>query len=327
MNEPAVAVLIPCFNESRTVGKVVADFKKELPQASIYVFDNNSTDETAVIARNAGAIVIREIKQGKGFVVAAMLSKVSADYYVMVDGDDTYAADCVKELLKPVLEGHADMVVGQRLAAHTTAAFRPLHIFGNRLVVGLINTIFSSKLTDVMSGYRAFTRGVAVSLPIVASGFDVETEMTLQLLYRGYVIKEVPVPYKERPAGSTSKLSTISDGAIVLLKIMGIFKAYKPLTFFGGLGFISLLAGTAPHLRVALGLLDPSRQLSLFDVIGSSVSILSFLTLSVAGVIVHTLNFRILEMTSILIKTSQHVETGIVTANEDAAQGYKIHAK
>ena len=311
MNKPSVAVLIPCFNESCTIGKVVADFKKELPQATVYVFDNNSTDDTAAIARSAGALVIREIKQGKGFVVAAMLSKVSADYYVMVDGDDTYAADRVNNLLKPVMEGNADMVVGQRLVAYTTTAFRPFHVFGNHLVVSLINLIFSTKLTDVMSGYRAFTREVAVSLPIVASGFDVETEMTLQLLYRGYVIKEVQVPYKERPEGSSSKLSTFRDGAIVLLKIMGIFKAYKPLTFFGGLGLISLLAGIIPHVHVILGLLYPSQHLSMLDVIGSSVSLLSFLTLFVAGVIVHTLNFRILEMTSILIKTSRNVEAGI----------------
>lgn len=308
MSMPSIAVLIPCFNEALTIQKVVADFKRELPHASLYVFDNNSTDDTADIAKKAGAIVVREKKQGKGFVIASMLNSIVADFYVMVDGDDTYAADCVHKLLDPVLSEQADMVVGQRLATYTTTAFRPLHVFGNRLVVKLINIIFSSKLSDVMSGYRAFTREVADSLPIVATGFDIETEMTLQLLYRHYIIREVPVPYKERPEGSVSKLSTFRDGVRVLVKILGIFKAYKPLTFFGGLGLLAFLAGAVPHFRVLNGLINGLQHTSLFDAIFSAASILCGLTLISAGAIIHTLNFRILEMTSVLAKTFQHVK-------------------
>lgn len=316
MKNPSIAVLVPCFNEESTIEKVISDFKKELPQATIYVFDNNSTDNTAAAAVRAGAVLVRELKQGKGFVVASMLNKVTADYYVMVDGDDTYAADCVHALLKPVLEGHADMTVGQRFSTHTSAAFRPLHIFGNRLVVQLINAIFSAKLQDVMSGYRAFTREVALSLPVVAAGFDVETEMTVQLLYRSYVIKEVPVPYKERPTGSFSKLNTFQDGARVLLKIFGIAVAYKPLTFFGGVGLIALCAGAVPHWHVARWLLNVSPEIKMLDVAGSLSSIFCFLLLFVSGSIVRLLNFRILEMTGVLIKTSKRRVTGIAAPGE-----------
>jgi glycosyltransferase involved in cell wall biosynthesis len=288
----------------------VTDFKKELPRASIYVFDNNSTDDTAAIATQAGATVVREKKQGKGFVIASMLNTIVADYYVMVDGDDTYDASCVHKLLEPVISAQADMAVGQRLSTFTKTAFRPLHVFGNHLVVNLINLIFSSQLSDVMSGYRAFTREVAISLPIVATGFDVETEMTLQLLYRHCIIQEVPVPYKERPVGSCSKLSTFRDGARVLFKILGIFKAYKPLTFFGGLGLLALLAGAIPHFHVALGLFNGFQDTSLFDAVASVASVLCCLTLVTAGAIIHTLNFRIMEMTSVLTKTYQLVRIG-----------------
>lgn len=310
MNSPLIAVLIPCFNEALTIRKVVADFKKELPHASIYVFDNNSTDDTAAIAAQAGATVVQEKKRGKGFVVASMLSNIAADFYVMVDGDDTYAADCVHKLLEPVLSNRADMVVGQRLSTYAMTAFRPLHVFGNRLVVNLINFIFSSKLTDVMSGYRAFTQDVALTLPVVAIGFDVETEMTIQLLYRHFIIQEVPVPYRERPEGSSSKLSTFRDGIRVLLKILGIFKAYKPLTFFGGLGLFALFVCALPHFHVILGLFTGFQDTSLFDVVASVASILCCLTLVTAGAIIHTLNFRILEMTSVLTKTSQSMKPG-----------------
>lgn len=314
MSTPKIAVLIPCFNEALTIKKVITDFKKELPHASVYVFDNNSTDDTAAIAKQAGAIVAREKKQGKGFVIASMLNSVVADFYVMVDGDDTYPAECVHKLLEPVVSNQADMVVGQRFSAYAKTAFRPLHIFGNHLVVNLINLIFSAKLSDVMSGYRAFTREVAVSLPVVAIGFDVETEMTLQLLYRHFIIREVPVPYKERQAGSSSKLSTFRDGIRVLLKILGIFKAYKPLTFFGSLGLFALFVCAIPHLRVVTGLFNGFEFTTLFDVVASIASILCFVTLVTAGAIIHTLNFRILEMTNVLAKTFQHGKaSGIAT--------------
>ncbi|HNX68440.1 MAG TPA: glycosyltransferase [Candidatus Omnitrophota bacterium] len=310
MKTPSVAVLIPCYNEALTIGKVVKDFQKELPEATIYVFDNNSTDDSATLAAKAGATVFHEKKQGKGFVVATMLNTIAADYYVMVDGDDTYPADNARKLLEPLFLNRADMTVGQRLSTYTMTAFRPLHVFGNRLVVNLINLIFGSKLSDVMSGYRAFTREVALALPVVATGFDLETEMTLQLLYRHCIIQEVPIPYKERPEGSSSKLSTFRDGIRVLVKILGIFKAYKPLTFFGTLAILALFAGVFAHSHVVLGVLSGSQNIGLFNMITSAASILACLILISAGTIIHTLNFRILEMTSVLTKTCQQTKIG-----------------
>src|SRR5712692_1942858 len=207
-----LAVVIPCYQEELTIGKVVADFKRALPQAAIYVYDNNSTDATADIARKAGAVVRREKRQGKGFVVASMLEQVDADILVMVDGDDTYEAGAVGALLDPILKGDADMTVATRLHTYGNDSFRRFHLFGNKMVCGIINWMFGTPITDIFSGYRAFTREAAAQIPITARGFDVETELTLQALYRGLVIKELPAPYRARPEGSFSKLRTVSDG-------------------------------------------------------------------------------------------------------------------
>jgi glycosyltransferase involved in cell wall biosynthesis len=303
-DQPAarIAVLLPCYNEALTIAKVIGDFRAALPEATIYVYDNNSTDDTARLAREAGAEVRFEKRQGKGFVIASMLAEVDADFYLMADGDDTYPADRARDLLQPVIAGRADMVVGQRLATFQDASFRPMHLWGNRLVRDLINVIFSAKLVDILSGYRAFTREVALQLPVVASGFDVETEMTLQLLFRRMVIHEIPIAYGVRPEGSVSKLRTYSDGLRVLMKILGIFKAYKPMTFFGGLGLIFLALGLGTgaivlHEYFTLGRID-SVPLA---VLSASAVLLSFLLASV-GVTLHTLNFRILEMTHVLSK-------------------------
>jgi len=202
-----VAVLIPCYNEEVTIKKVINDFQQQLPMAAIYVYDNNSSDNTSDIARAEGAIVVREKRQGKGFVVASMFEDIDADVYVLVDGDDTYPADSVHELTLPIIEERADMVVGTRLTAFSDKSFRPFHIFGNRLVVKLVNMIFKSKLTDIMSGYRAFNMDFIRKIPIISRGFEVETQMTLQALYYDFVIIEVPVSYRERPEGSYSKLN------------------------------------------------------------------------------------------------------------------------
>ena len=211
MQEPSlenltVAVIIPCYQEELTIGKVVEDFQRALPSARIYVYDNNCTDATAAIAKKAGAIVRRETKQGKGFVVASMFEQVDADILVMVDGDDTYDAAIVGALLEPVLEGDADMTVATRLHAYGDKSFRKFHLLGNRLVCAIINWMFKSQITDIFSGYRAFTREAASLIPITAHGFDVETELTLQALYRGLVIKELPASYRARPEGSFSKI-------------------------------------------------------------------------------------------------------------------------
>lgn len=295
-----VAVLIPCYNEAATVGKVVRDFRRELPQATIYVFDNNSTDNTAEIARSVGAVVIREKRQGKGHVVAGMLEKVDADYYVMVDGDDTYPADRVHELLAPVLAEDADMVVGKREAVDQAAAYRRFHVFGNWLVRKLINVIFGARLTDILSGYRAFTRQLALHLPIIAYGFDVETEMTVQCLYRRWVIREVPVPYRSRPPGSESKLNTFHDGLRVMFRILNVFRSYKPLTFFGGFGIVLFLASGVLAALARFGPWDDASGYRMAVLVLAAALLGMSLIAASIGVIVQLINFRFLELDSLL---------------------------
>lgn len=305
-----IAVLVPCYNEARTVAKVVADFRRELPRATMYVFDNNSTDGTAEIARSAGAVVIPEKKQGKGHVVAAMLEKVDADYYVMVDGDDTYPASRVHDLLAPLFAEHADMVVGAREATDQGAAYRRFHVFGNRLVRSMINVIFRADLKDIMSGYRAFTRDVAMNLPILAYGFDIETEMTVQCLYRKWIIREVSVPYGVRPEGSESKLNTVHDGLRVVFRILNVFRSYKPLTFFGGLGILFLLAGCVPALAARYGTGEPASGYRMFAIILTAVLwAMSLITVSI-GVIVQLINFRFLELDSVLRRAEARRRAG-----------------
>jgi glycosyltransferase involved in cell wall biosynthesis len=240
-----IAVLIPCLNEEITVAKVVRDFRAALPSADIFVFDNGSTDRSVEVARGAGAVVIAEKRLGKGFVVQSMLRKIEADYYIIVDGDDTYAATGAEKLLAPLIAEEADMVVGSRLSTYSQGSFRSLHVFGNRVLTGIVNRIFATRITDMMSGYRALTREVAKSVPILSAGFEVETELTLRVLDRGFVIRETPLPYRERPAGSTSKLRTFSDGFRVVFSILNITRTYRPLAFFGMLSAVFLLGGLA----------------------------------------------------------------------------------
>lgn len=298
LEQKKIVVLIPCFNEGLTIQKVITDFRNVLPAAEIVVFDNNSTDDTYTKAIHAGVNVIKEKRQGKGAVINSMLKKVTADIYVMVDGDDTYPAESVLDLMAPVLNEEADMVVGQRLSEHSENAFRSLHISGNKLVCKLINLIFSSDLQDPMSGYRVFTRELALELPVVALGFDVETEMTIQLLYRKFVIKELPISYRGRPAGSESKLNTFKDGLRVLYKIFSILQAYKPLTFFGGIGIFLSICGLVIGSLVV-------REFILYEYIYSvpkailATGLITSAVVSVAiGIILHTLNFRLLELSS-----------------------------
>jgi glycosyltransferase involved in cell wall biosynthesis len=297
---PRIAVLVPCYNEAATVYKVVADFRRVLPEAVVYVFDNNSTDDTANIARQAGAVVIREKKQGKGHVIAAMLEKVDADYYLMTDGDDTYPAERARDLLAPLLADQADVVVGKREAVDQGKAYRPFHVFGNRLVCTLINVIFRARLQDIMSGYRAFTREVALNLPVIAYGFDIETEMTLQCLYRKWVIREIPVAYRERPEGSVSKLNTFSDGLRVIFRILSVFRSYKPLTFFGGLGILFFIAGVVLGLLAKFGPWAPDSNYRLASIVLSGTSFAMSLMACSIGVIVQLINFRFLELDSVL---------------------------
>lgn len=229
-----IAVMIPCYNEELTIRKVVEDFKKELPDAYIYVYNNNSKDNTEKIAKDAGAIVIREYKQGKGNVVRSMFRDIDADMYVMVDGDDTYPAEEVHKLIEVVESGMADMAIGDRLSNGTYIKEnkRNFHNFGNVLVKNTINFIFKSKLNDIMTGYRVFNREFVKNMPVLSPGFEIETEMTFHALDRNYSIVEVPITYRDRPVGSVSKLNTFSDGFKVLLTIFKMFKNYRPLGFF-----------------------------------------------------------------------------------------------
>ena len=236
------AVLIPCYNEAKTIGRVVADFKEKMPHADIYVYDNNSTDNTAELAEQAGAIVRYEHKQGKGNVVRNIFREVDADCYVMVDGDDTYPADFGPRLEQLVLSGKADMAVGDRLSStYFTENKRPFHNFGNVLVRRMINFLFRAKLNDIMTGARAFSKDFVKSFPVISKGFEIETEMTIFALDNNFAIKEVPIAYQDRPQGSESKLNTYSDGLKVLKTIVNLFKDTKPLAFFSILSLILLL--------------------------------------------------------------------------------------
>ena len=234
MKTKKIAVLIPCYNESKTIEKVINDYKKALPDADIYVYDNNSTDDTDKLAKKAGAIVRYEYKQGKGNVIRSMFKQIDADCYIMVDGDDTYSSKNAKEMCNLILDGKADMVIGDRLSStYFTENKRLFHNFGNKLVRFLINTLFRSNIKDIMTGYRVFNYDFVKTFPILSKGFEIETEMTIHALDKNFLLKEIPVDYSDRPDGSESKLSTFRDGIRVLKTIARLFKEYKPSIFFG----------------------------------------------------------------------------------------------
>ena len=242
MMKKKIAVLIPCYNESKTIAKVVKDYKKALPEADIYVYDNNSSDGTDKIAKKAGAIVKYEYRQGKGNVIRSMFKDIEADCYLMIDGDDTYPAENAREMCDLVLEGKADMVIGDRLSStYFTENKRPFHNLGNRLVRGLINKLFKSNVRDIMTGYRAFSYEFVKTFPVLSKGFEIETEMTIHALDKNFLLKEVSVNYRDRPAGSVSKLNTYRDGFRVLKTIGRLFKEYKPTIFFSIIGLIFLV--------------------------------------------------------------------------------------
>lgn len=248
-----IAVLIPCYNESLTVEKVVTDFKKELPEATIYVYDNNSKDNTAELAEKAGAVVHHEYRQGKGNVIRSMFRDIDADCYIMTDGDDTYPAEYARQMCNLVLDGKADMVIGDRLSAtYFEENKRLFHNFGNSLVRGCINTFWSNKtkILDVMTGYRAFSPMFVKSFPILSQGFEIETEMTIHALDKNLLLQSIPVNYRDRPAGSFSKLNTYVDGAKVLMTIFNLYRNYRPLRFFGIAAAILMLIALLMFLPV-----------------------------------------------------------------------------
>jgi len=237
-----MALLIPCFNEEVTIAKVIRDFKQQIPELTIYVYDNNSTDNTCKVAHEAGAYVAKECRQGKANVVRSMFENIVADIYIMVDGDDTYPAKHIKELLHPILYEGYDMVIGDRLTNGTYSAEnkRNFHEFGNNLVKNLINKIFNAKLKDIMSGYRVFSKKFVKNYPVLYSGFELETDMTIFSLHNNLLIKEIPIDFQDRPEGSESKLNTFSDGIKVLLTIFSLFRHYRPLQFFGLISLMTL---------------------------------------------------------------------------------------
>lgn len=234
-----IVFLIPCYNESSTIGKVVKDFKDALPDAVIYVYDNNSTDGTAQIAENAGAVVRHEYQQGKGNVIRRMFREINAECYIMTDGDDTYPAECAPSMVKKVLEQHVDMVVGDRLSStYFEENKRPFHNFGNSLVRKTINILFKSDIKDIMTGYRAFSYLFVKSFPVLSQGFEIETEMSIHAIDKNLYVENEVIEYRDRPEGSESKLNTYSDGMKVLHTIIRLYRNYKPLSYFG---FISVV--------------------------------------------------------------------------------------
>ena len=242
MGNKEIAVLIPCYNEAKTIKKVIKDYKKALPEAKIYVYDNNSTDKTDEIAKKAGAIVRYEYKQGKGNVMRSMFKDIEADCYLIIDGDDTYPAENAREMCNLILEGKADMVIGDRLSStYFTENKRPFHNFGNILVRKLINSLFKSNVKDIMTGYRAFSHEFVKTFPVLSQNFEIETEMTIHALDKNFLVKEIPIQYRDRPNGSESKLNTFEDGFKVLKTIARLFKEYKPSIFFGLIGFVFLI--------------------------------------------------------------------------------------
>lgn len=237
-----IAVLIPCYNEEQTIGKVVADAKEKLPEAVIYVYNNNSKDNTEQIAREAGAVVRNEYKQGKGNVVRRMFREIDAECYLMIDGDDTYDLDCAREMVDLVLNHNADMVVGDRLSStYFTENKRPFHNFGNSLMRWSINSLFKSDIRDIMTGYRAMSYEFVKTFPVISKGFEIETEMTIHAVNYNMQVENVIIKFRDRPQGSVSKLNTFSDGFKVIGKMITLYKNYRPFSFFGVFALILML--------------------------------------------------------------------------------------
>lgn len=248
-----IAVLIPCYNESKTIEKVVRDFKEALPEATIYVFDNNSSDGTDEIARKAGAIVKYEYQQGKGNVIRRMFREIDAECYIMTDGDDTYPAESAREMADCVLQRHADMVVGDRLSStYFEENKRPFHNFGNSIVRSSINSLFHTNIKDIMTGYRAFSYQFVKTFPVLSQGFEIETEMSIHAADKNMFVENVIIEYRDRPEGSESKLNTYSDGFKVLRTIASLFRTYKPMAFFGAIALILAALGVGFMIPVLI---------------------------------------------------------------------------
>jgi glycosyltransferase involved in cell wall biosynthesis len=297
-----IAVLIPCFNEEMTIRQVVTDFKLQLPDAEVYVYDNNSTDRTADQAKDAGAIVRFERRQGKGNVISTMFREIEADIYILVDGDGTYPANKVEDLISPILSGDADMVIGSRLHPSAKSHFRLINRIGNRVFLFLTNSIFRVEITDLLSGYRAFSRDVVKHLPITSRGFEVDTEITIASLERNYRIIEIPIDLSARPDGSMSKIRIWGDGFLIFNTILAFFRDYKPLTAFGILGLFFIILGLIPGILVINEFIKTgfiSRMPSAILAVGL---VLTGLIICFTGLVIHTISRRFQELDRQLYK-------------------------
>jgi len=296
MPRPRIAILIPCYNEELTIANVVREFRAELPEAEIYVFDNNSKDRTVERAHEAGARISYERRQGKGFVVQSMFCQVEADVYVMVDGDGTYPPAEVHRLIQPIVLGEADMVVGSRLMKASDSEFRLLNRAGNSFFLKVINLIFKVSLSDVLSGYRAFNREFVKNIPVFGGGFETEVELTIKALGRGYRITEIPVRLTSRPEGSVSKIRIVHDGFIILNTILTLFRDYKPLTFFGAIGLFFIMIGLVPGTVVIVEFIRTGLVPRLPSAILAVGLVLSGFLLVAIGLVLHTITRRFQEL-------------------------------
>lgn len=290
-----ICVVIPCLNEASTIGTVVADFRRTLPRSTVIVFDNRSTDGSAAVAEAAGAIVIQVPRPGKGYVLRQAFDRVKADLYVVVDGDDTYSADQVSDLIAPVLRGDCDMAVGAREDFAQPDAIRPLHRWGNRLIVSFLNLCFGVRLRDILSGYRVLSGEMVRDLPLLAPGFEVETELTLETLERGFRLLEVPVQYRRRPDGSRSKLNSFKDGYRILMTIMTLLRDYRPMTFFtvlaSGIAVLGLFGGAVVLTDYVRTGLVPRLPLAILSAAMEILAAVFFAT----GFVVSAINRRFAE--------------------------------
>lgn len=285
-----IAVLIPCYNESVTIEKVVKDYKEALPEADIYVYDNNSTDHTDEIAREAGAIVKYEYRQGKGNVIRSMFRDIEADCYIMIDGDDTYPAEHARIMAELVLKKGVDMVIGDRLSStYFMENKRPFHNAGNRMVRFFINKLFDNNVRDIMTGYRAFSRQFVKSFPVLSKGFEIETEMTIHAVDKNFLLEEIPVKYRDRPSGSVSKLNTFSDGMKVLSTIATLFREYRPFAFFTSVAVVLEVIALIFFIPILLEYFKTGLVLRFPTLIVSGVIALIGILLWVCGLILEVI--------------------------------------
>ncbi|MBN2373085.1 glycosyltransferase [bacterium] len=298
---PSIAVLIPCLNEESTIGKVVADFRTCLPNADIYVCDNGSTDKSAEIALASGACLLKEKRRGKGNAIRRMFEEIDSDVYIMVDGDDTYPAEEAAKLIQPIINEEADMVVATRLEHADKGSFTASHRFGNKLLRSVLNLCFNANLSDILSGYRVMNRDFVKTIPITSRGFEIEAELTLQALSKGFVIKEIPAEYRSRHKGSESKIRTFTDGYAILMTIIAFTRDFRPMFFFPMLSLLSFISGLIPGIRVIKAYLKTGQV----HYISSAILAASLMTLSIfffiTGFFIHTVNRRFNEI-SIMLK-------------------------